>query len=145
MTNEEIRTACERAVTIANTFEYADLRTEVFGAVLSRLLQEENKNASAKSDSYSVTEREPIAKKAQKTAKAPKTRARGGLTSRLKELIADGFFGNERTTIEISEALRVAGWNHQSKEISARLIELVRGKQLRRAGGKDSGYRYSNW
>jgi len=139
MTNEQIRAACERAEVLSTSISIDELRPHAFQAILQALLN--CMMESAPSPRSSPADARSVAKNS--TVRRP-----AGLKARIEGLIADGFFVVPRSIGEVAEHLKVAGWNHQTKEISARLIEFARRKSLRRAesvvGGKKI-FTYSNW
>jgi hypothetical protein len=140
MNNEEIRAACAKAASLANSVEDDGLRVAAFESILNMLLRDSGEKVGG--------EKTPLSEATPgRDRHEPKQRKRGGLKARLEELALQSFFAEPRDLSQIAAQLKVAGWNHATKEISARMIELVRAKKLRRAESSIKGknvLRYSN-
>ena len=132
MNNEEIRAACAKAASLANSVEDDGLRVAAFESILNMLLRDVGEQGGG--------EKRPILKATPAQDRdMPKQTKRGGLKARLEELALQSFFAEPRDLSQIAAQFKVAGWNHATKEISARMIELVRAKKLRRAESSING------
>lgn len=60
-----------------------------------------------------------------------------GAKARIRDLILDGFFADARPLKAVRDKLAEQGHIHQQKELSARLIELTKSRELRRFQEKD--------
>jgi hypothetical protein len=132
MTHEEIRSMCEVAKNLAVDVNDEELRPHAFSAILSALLNSSSRGTKSDVPSHVAQ------------AKPGKPPRKAGLKARLIELVDANFFQSAKSVAEITSELKNAGWIHQPKEVSARLIELSRAKRLRRSS-TTAGLLYSNW
>jgi hypothetical protein len=130
LSSEYIKVACEEALSLSSCVTDELLRVEAFGVILQHILGSPRGAGGSSQNTAPSLDRRP--------------KRKPGLKSRLEELIESKFFSESKSLSDVTMALKTAGWNHKSKEISARLVELTQAKRLRRNQSQD-GLRYSNW
>jgi hypothetical protein len=119
------------------------LRTTAFATILAQLLQEQlptNRVASLAA---------PAGRPSASRRKGAGQR-RDGTTSRLLNLVDEGFFNQQRSLSEIRSALAERGWHYQVEALGTPVTRLVRSKHkyLRRTKVAEGGkklWKYSKY
>lgn len=141
MDHGEIRSLCLVAKNLAADVNDDDLRPFAFSAIFTTLLSTHQQSVMGGNSAPPVRAEVRSTLSGQNSSKGVR---KAGLKSRLLDLVSQRFFHEPRTLADIASELKIAGWIHEPKEISARLIEIVRAKKLRRSE-TSSGLKYSNW
>jgi hypothetical protein len=136
---EDLKKVVELAEAAVSAVKDPELRRAAFEKVLERLL--------AKPEPADALPRERHSARAApaKPGKAV-TNGKSGPTSRVEEMIREGFFAGKKTLGEVRSELGTRGFHIESKPLSMVMLRLCRKKMLRRQGsGGDGAYGYSNW
>lgn len=111
-----------------------DLKLRAFEVILSAVLRDSPNTQTARPAAPSREKREGQA-------------TNNSLASRILQLVADGFFFEQRSLAEIQTKLAEYGWHYPQTNLSTPLMRMVQQRKLRRtqvAEGTKRLWKYSN-